>query len=65
MTVAQQFKAEGKRAEKLSKAFQKAAKKESRPLGRFFYELENNDLMDGHCWEYCPLHHYWVDTYSL
>jgi hypothetical protein len=31
MTVAQQFKAEGKRAEKLSKAFQKAAKKESRP----------------------------------
>jgi hypothetical protein len=31
MTVAQQLKAESKRAEKLSKAFQKAAKKEHRP----------------------------------
>jgi hypothetical protein len=31
MTVAQQFKAESKRAEKLAKAFQKAAKKERRP----------------------------------
>jgi hypothetical protein len=31
MTVAQQFKAEQKKAEKLSKAFQKAAKKEYRP----------------------------------
>jgi hypothetical protein len=31
MTVAQQLKAEGKRAEKLAKAFQKAAKKERRP----------------------------------
>jgi hypothetical protein len=31
MTVAQKLKAEAKRAEKLSEAFQKAAKKERRP----------------------------------
>ena len=31
MTLTQQFKAERKRAEKLSKAFRKAAKKERRP----------------------------------
>ena len=31
MTAMQQLKAEAKKAEKLSKAFQKAAKKERRP----------------------------------